>query len=82
MNKLVDDINELIEGVVDLCSEFDAKSKSTGCSFSARQREGFIYIGDSIERFKIPSGIIDWLNVFSFVEPAGGKVIEMSMKNQ
>jgi len=73
MNKLVDDINELIEGVADLCSELDAKSKSTGYSVSARQREGFIYIGDSLIRFQVPTTVVDWLNVFSFVEPAKGK---------
>jgi hypothetical protein len=73
MNKLVDDINELNEGVVDLCSEFDARSKSTGCSISASQREGFIYIGDSLTRFQTPTRIVDLLNVFSFVEPAEGK---------
>jgi hypothetical protein len=73
MNKLVDDINELIEGMADLCSEFDARSKSTGYSVSAREREGFIYIGDSLTRFQVPTRIVDWLNVFSFVEPAKGK---------
>jgi hypothetical protein len=73
MNKLVDDINELIEGVADLCSEFDARSKSTGCSISASQREGFIYIGDDLTRFQTPTRIVDWLNVFSFVEPSEGK---------